>query len=280
MRPRGVLIVLACCVALTGCSGSGDNGRQSTGQNKSRPVDAMVDVGGRKLHLQCDGSGSPTVILEAGLTGDHRTWDGLFNKVASSTRVCAYDRANIDPSDPAPTPRSARDMVADLHTLLRKAHEDGPYLLVGFSFGGLISQLYASTYPDDTAGLVLVESNHPDEEDQFEAKLTKAQIAADHKDAESNPEGVDVFRSFKEVQAAPAVPDRPLVVVTAGQPAEWPPGWDAKVFDGLRAAEQKDLVSLSSHGTQLIARKSGHEVPLSEPDVVVKGIEIVLAKAR
>jgi pimeloyl-ACP methyl ester carboxylesterase len=171
-------------------------------------------------------------------------------------------------------------MVADLHTLLGKAHEDGPYVLVGFSFGGLISQLYASTYPDDTAGLVLVESNHPDEEDQFEAELTPAQIKRDRQEVNANPEGVDLYASFKQVQTAPDPPDRPLVVITAGKPEDWPPGWDAEVFNRLRAAQQKDLVGLTSDGTQLIAEKSGHDVPLSEPDVIVKGIEMVLAKAK
>jgi pimeloyl-ACP methyl ester carboxylesterase len=277
---RRVWILVASTVVLLGCSGSGGDGRDTEKVREAKPVDAMVDVGGRKLHLQCDGSGSPTVILEAGLTGDHRTWDTVFTKVVPSSRVCAYDRANIDPSEPAPTPRSASDMVDDLHTLLTKAHEDGPYVLVGFSFGGLITQLYASTYPDDVAGLVLVESNHPDEVEEFEAKQTKAQIAADREELEANDEGADVYRSFTEVQAAPPVPDRPLVVVTAGRPVEWPPGWDPRVFDRLRAAEQKDLVGLTSDGTQLIAEKSGHEVPLHEPDVVVKGIETVLAKAK
>jgi pimeloyl-ACP methyl ester carboxylesterase len=222
----------------------------------------------------------PSFSIEAGLTGDHRTWDEVFTKVVPTTRVCSYDRANIDPSDPAPTPRTARDMVADLHNLLAKAHEGGPYVLVGFSFGGLITQLYASTHPDDVAGLVLVESNHPDEVEQFEAKLTKAQIAADHDETDANDEGVDVYSSFAEVQAAARVPDRPLVVITAGRPEGWPPGWDPEVFDRLRAAQQKDLAGLTSHGTQLIARKSGHDVPLSEPGLVVEGIERVLSEVR
>jgi pimeloyl-ACP methyl ester carboxylesterase len=169
-------------------------------------------------------------------------------------------------------------MVSDLHALLKAANEDGPYLLVGFSFGGLISQLYASTFPKDVAGLVLVESNHPDEVEQFAKELTKDQIAEDRQAANANDEGADVFASFKEVQAAPAVPDRPLVVITAGKLEDWPPGWDAQVFNPLRAAQQRDLVGLVSDGTQIIAKQSGHDVPSSEPKIVVKGIETVLAK--
>jgi pimeloyl-ACP methyl ester carboxylesterase len=239
----------------------------------------MVDVGGRKLHLECDGSGSPTVILEAGLTGDHRTWDQILPEVASTTRVCAYDRANIDPSDQAPTPRTARDIVADLHALVGAGKLEGPYVLVGFSFGGLVSQLYASTFPDDIAGMVLVESNHPDEVDQFEAELTPAQITRDRQEANANPEGVDLYASFKQVQAAPGLPDRPLVVITAGKPEGWPPGWDAEVFNRLRADQQKDLVGRVSDGTQVIAKQSAHQIPASDPEIIVKGIKTVLAKA-
>ena len=270
-----LLTIVICSLVLLGCSG-GDKTRTEKGA--AAPFDGMVDIGGRKLHLQCDGSGSPTVILEAGLTGDHRTWDEVFTDVVPSTRVCSYDRANIDPSDPAPTPRTARDMVTDLHTLLTKAHEKGPYVLVGFSFGGLVTQLYASTHPDDVAGLVLVESNHPDEVEQFEAELTKAQIAADHRETDANDEGADVYSSFAEVQAARSIPDRPLVVITAGRPEAWPPGWDPEVFDRLRARQQKDLVGLTSHGTQLIAKNSGHDVPLSQPGLVVEAIERVLSE--
>ena len=273
---KRVAVAVASCVLLIGCGGSDDGPKAA---KSVQPVDAMVDIGGRKLHLECDGSGSPTVILEAGLTGDHRTWDQVLPEVAPTTRVCAYDRANIGPSDSAPTPRTVSDMVADLHALVGAGKLNPPYVLVGFSFGGLVSQLYASTHPDDIAGLVLVESNHPGEVEQFEAELTPAQIKADRQEVNANEEGVDLYTSFEQVQAAPGLPDVPLVVITSGKPGEWPPGWDAEVFDQLRAAQQKDLVGLVPDGTQLMAEQSGHEVPSSEPGIVVKGISAVLAKA-
>lgn len=272
---RRALAIFACSVVLAGCTGP-DGGDEETKTDK--PVDGMFDVDGRKMYLSCDGSGEPAVILEAGLEGNHKTWDKVVPGVASKTRVCAYDRANIDPSEPAPPPRTARDMVDDLHALLEAGEVKPPYVLVGFSFGGLVSQLYASTHPGDVAGMVLVESNHPDEVDEFEARLTNAQIEEDRRAADENAEGVDVFESFEQVQAARALPDRPLVVITAGVQDGWPPGWDAEVFNRLRAAQQKDLVSLVTDGTQVIARKSGHEVPQSEPEIVVTGIETVLAK--
>jgi len=146
--------------------------------------------------------------------------------VAAKSRVCAYDRANIGRSDTAPGKRTTSDMVADLRALLAAADEEPPYVLAGFSFGGLAVQQYAATYPDEVAGLVLVESNHPDEVEQFQAHLTPAQIAEDRAAVKSNPEGVDVYASFAEVRSAGPLPDVPLVVVTAGISAGWPPGWD------------------------------------------------------
>ncbi len=272
---RRALVIFACSVVLAGCAGS-DGADKTTKTDK--PVDGMFDVGGRQMYLSCDGSGGPTVILEAGLEGNHKTWDKVLPGVASTTRVCAYDRANIDPSEPTPPPRTARDMVDDLHTLLEAGEVKPPYVLVGFSFGGLVSQLYTSTHPGDVAGLVLVESNHPDEVEEFEAELTKAQIEEDRRSAEANAEGADVFETFEQVQAAPALPDVPLVVITAGVQEGWPPGWDAEVFNRLRAAQQTDLASLVTDGTQVIARKSGHDVPQGQPEIIVKGIETVLAK--
>jgi pimeloyl-ACP methyl ester carboxylesterase len=237
-----------------------------------------VDVGGRSLFIYCVGTGSPTVILEAGMTGDHRTWENVVPEI-TGTRVCAYDRANIAPSDPAPKPRDAKAAVADLHALLAAAHIDGPYVLVGFSMGGLISQLYAATYPADIKGLVLVASNHPDEDDVFDAHLTAAQIAADKADTMANPEGFDPFASFKEAQSAGPLPGVPLIVVSSGKtdPDTWPPDWDAAVFDKLSADLQNDLVNLVPGGRQVIATNSGHDIPRDQPELIVEAIKSVLS---
>ena len=118
------------------------------------------DIGGRRLLLRCTGHRSPTVVFEGGLTTD---WSALQNQVAPSTRVCSWDHPNgpWSRSDHAPTPRTARDFVADLHALLAVARVPGPYVLAGHSNGGLYTQLYASTHPRRVAGLVLIDAVHP-----------------------------------------------------------------------------------------------------------------------
>lgn len=240
-----------------------------------------IDVGGRTLCIECQGFGSPTVILEAGMTGDHRTWERVQPEIAQSTRVCAYDRANIAPSDPAPGPRTAADSVDDLQALLDAAEIKRPIILVGFSMGGIISQLYAATYPEEIAGLVLVESNHPDEWEQFTRHLTPGQIEADQAFSLDNPEEFDPYASFEETQAAGPLPEVPLVVVTApNATGEWPPDWDAELFDRLRAEQQADLASGTPGGVQVLAERSGHHVPSEQPQVIIDAVQTVLESVR
>jgi pimeloyl-ACP methyl ester carboxylesterase len=121
----------------------------------------LVDIGGRKLHAMCSGSGSPAVVLEAGASSFAIDWSLVQPDLAKTTRVCAYDRAGHGWSDPGSVATSAR-IVADLHALLGKMGEKPPYVLVGASAGGLYVRTYEHTYPGEVAGLVLVDPAHED----------------------------------------------------------------------------------------------------------------------
>ena len=126
----------------------------------------LVDVGGYKLHLYCVGTntdGRPTVILEQGLGGTSAAWARVQSQLAQSTRVCAYDRAGMGWSDSGSEPRDGEHIATELHTLLQNAGILGPYVLVGWSFGGLYVRIYAGKYPTEVSGIVLLDSSHPDQ---------------------------------------------------------------------------------------------------------------------
>jgi len=118
----------------------------------------LFDIGGRKLHLNCSGKGTPTVILIAGGGAYSIDWDLVQPKVAESTRVCSYDRAGLGWSDSGPADETVEQTIADLHALLRAAGEKGPYLLVGASIGGIYIQAYQYAFPEEVAGLVFTNS--------------------------------------------------------------------------------------------------------------------------
>ncbi len=121
----------------------------------------LYDVGGHRLHLDCTGSGSPTVVLISGLGGFSAGWARIAPPVAGSTRVCAYDRAGQGWSEDASAPQDGGAAASDLHTLLGRAGEDGPYVLVGHSIGGDYAMVYATRYPEQVAGMVLLDATSP-----------------------------------------------------------------------------------------------------------------------
>ena len=127
------------------------------------PPGRLVDVGGHRLHVLDMGKGHPTVVFEAGLPGSVLSWHRVQKELARVVRVVSYDRAGLGWSDPGPDPRTAERIVEDLRRLLVRAAMPGPYILVGHSFGGLTTRLFAARYPDDVAGLVLLDPVGPGE---------------------------------------------------------------------------------------------------------------------
>jgi len=121
----------------------------------------LIDVGGFKLHINCMGEGSPTVILEAMSGGASPYWGWVQPEIAKKTRVCSYDRAGFYWSESDSEPQSLARTVRNLHTLLENANISGPYVLVGHSIGGVYMRQFAADYPDDVVGVVLLDVGHP-----------------------------------------------------------------------------------------------------------------------
>jgi pimeloyl-ACP methyl ester carboxylesterase len=253
-------------------------------QTPSSPrSDALVDIGGRRLHVSCVGTGSPTVILEAGLGDSSETWRAVQPAVAGFTRVCSYDRAGKGTSDPDPRPafRTSRVIVEDLDRLLRAAPVSGPYVLVGHSLGGAHIRLYASRFPKDIVGMVLVDASH---EDQY-TRITSTGVSPPLPAPGENSERADMLASLDEVGKERWRADIPLVVVSHGRPiADALPNITTEQVTRIEAVWlelQRELASRSPQGRLVIAQKSGHYVQVDEPELVVQAIrEVVQAADR
>jgi pimeloyl-ACP methyl ester carboxylesterase len=126
------------------------------------PPGKLIDIGGRKLHINCTGSGSPVVVLEAGASAFAIDWSLVQPEIARTNRVCSYDRAGMGWSDPSKDVATAARIVRDLHALLSAAGEKPPYVLVGASVGGIYTRLFQIEHPEEVAGLVQVDPSSED----------------------------------------------------------------------------------------------------------------------
>ena len=150
-------------MALSAVGGGYETYRESTDRAAYPMPGRLIDVGGHKLHINCTGTGSPTVVLEPGLGEPSTAMAWIAPDVATTTRVCVYDRAGRGWSEPAAGPQEGVQVANDLHTLLERAGEPGPYVLAGHSAGGIYVLNFAHLYPEQVAGMVLLDSMHPEQ---------------------------------------------------------------------------------------------------------------------
>ena len=183
----------------------------------------LVDVGGHRLHLLESGSGDATIVFEAGLMSTVLSWSTLQRELTKSYRVVSYDRAGLGWSDPGPMPRTADRIVDELHTLLQQAGIAPPYLLVGHSFGGLTMPLFAARFPDETAGVVLVDPVVPAEWDppsEHGRKLIRIGAQVCRRAAMLSRVGLIRFVAFLLTTRAAKIAARLVRLISRGAPAE------------------------------------------------------------
>ncbi len=178
-------------------------------------ISGTFEANGHSLFITCVGTGSPTIVIEAGEGQLSDEMGQITPALAERGRVCSYDRANLGQSGPAPTPRTARDVVDDLHALLGAAAVPGPYLLIGHSAGGMFVQLYPRVYPDEVAG-VLITNPVPPCAEWMEKGFPEMSASEQTEEraylAGQRPETVDWCESSEQISTLPA-PSMPVEVL-------------------------------------------------------------------
>jgi pimeloyl-ACP methyl ester carboxylesterase len=246
------------------------------------PLGKRVDIGGRSLYLDCRGSGTPIVVLEAGSGSDSATWSTVHDELATTTRTCAYDRAGRGRSDARPR-HTLADAADDLDALLAIAGETGPRIVVGHSLGGAYARVFAANQRDDVVGLVLVDSFdadieaasiHPllgDLRDAYLARLDglRAHVSAvdglDWPTSEAQLAGASVAGLPVEVLVAPRYdPDLGEATNTA-------------VADAWRAAYESLSPGKVRH---TIAWGAGHVIQVDRPDLVIESVRRLVRASR
>lgn len=275
------------------------------------PPGQMVDVGGHRLHIDCQGSGSPTVVIEAGLGDWSTAWAAVQADVAKTTRVCTYDRAGMGWSEPGPLPRDAGQFAKELDALLRGAQVTGPYVLVGHSAGGLSVRVFAHAYPAQVAGVVLIDAMHPGQSKRKPGDLTAQTQAPTHTlplvaalarfgilRLLARPLGL-VASGTPHEAADYAMIVRPKLVQAwldenRGTPDSLAQAGAVTTFGNLPLivltagldqatgwqAWQDELASLSSNSQHLVAEQSDHNIELNQPDAAVAAIVRMVEQLR
>lgn len=301
-----VLAVAGLSIAQAPVAGATELSHQGTAR-AGRAVDVsrgdfagLVTIqGGRRLYLECHGRGSPTVVLEAGGGDTSDVWSfrppgsqqtPVQTAVARYTRVCAYDRpGTVSPSgrpsrsDPVPLPRSVAQIVGDLHALLGAAHVPEPYVLVGHSLGGLLSRLYAGTYPAQVAGFVSVDAAHEIFYEAFEALLTPDQYQVPGLE-------IDVVATATAMRLARVQqPLRPMPMIVLEHsrnakrfpnPFSFPTTYPLAALERAFQAAQDDLTELVPGARHRIAQRSGHNIHVEQPALVNLSIRQVVSDVR
>ena len=268
----------------------------------------LVDVGSHRLHCRCVGSGSMTIVIDAGLSGASYDWAHIQDALCTDAVVCTYDRAGYGWSDRASGPRTSQAIVADLHAMLRSVRVQPPYVLVGHSFGGINTRLYASTYPKDVAALVLIDALNTDvfpddarcghvgplfkalrytswigtprfampfliDAPDSELLRMRSKMLARSKTVHTVYSELASQTNWRTVRnSMKHLGHTPVLVISRGKYPSEPNHYEANWRKG-----QDALATAVSHNSRhVVAKNCGHDIQFEDPDLIVREIRSLL----
>ena len=289
---RTLAVLFAACWALASCV-----------RVSSPPSDQMVNIGSHRLQIHLEGTGTPTVVIDAGLADQLEKLSPLQERIARVTRVITYNRAGYGQSEPGPLPRHSGREAEELKALLEKASVPGPYVLVGHSLGALNMQVFASRYPEDVAGMVLLDppprsfilgQDYRDLGVMAEQMTAEWQAIADStaKSADAQEKAKSAFfqmiasehremfgETARLIGSVSTFGDTPLVVLAAGKPNP-AFGKVAEEFQRYWVEQSRALTDKSTHGKFILAEGASHYLYLDAPELVAESVLSVVREAR
>lgn len=316
-----ILLVVLACLSLPGNAydGSADLSQQNISEQDFAdreywmPPGQLISVGTHRLHLFCqgprqptEGRTDPTVVIDSGLGGFSLEWRKLQNTLAEQFHVCTYDRAGYGWSDPGPFPRTTKTIVTELRRLLANADIDPPYILAGHSFGGYNMMYFAKEFPENVAGLALIDSSHPEQVDWFPAvypelnqSRRKQRFVSIPRIPENYPQGLHELGfhlmntrkarralrfesmnfeiSAQQVLGMGELPQVPLAVLTRGERA-WPDTPEGETNETNWVRLQNNLARMVEGSTHVMASFSSHFIHLDQPLLVKEAIDEIAEK--
>jgi pimeloyl-ACP methyl ester carboxylesterase len=247
----------------------------------------FVDLGGYRLNVSEAGSGGPTVVFEAGLGEDLTTWNDVRPQVSQFTRTVTYDRAGLGRSDPSPNPRTVEELTVELHEMLHKGGIAAPYVLVGHSLGGAIIQLFSHDYPDEVAGLVLVDPEDGRILQRLQAALSAKEWASrkeqlDAMMAHATPtqraELNSVTTSGDALAGAFPLPKVPMVLLTGTLKDPSFPGNPTE--QDIKLQLHKEFLAKVPQAKHVLVPNSRHYIQNDAPQLVIEAVRTVVEQAR
>ncbi|MCM3164274.1 alpha/beta fold hydrolase [Metabacillus litoralis] len=235
----------------------------------------FIQINDFKLFAKLVGenTGKPTIVMDAGYGDYSKTWDSVISDLSLLTDVLIYDRAGLGKSESSSKPRTSIEMIKELREVVKGTKIKLPFILVGHSFGGVNARMYATEYPKDVCGLILVDSTPEDYRERFLPTMSNEFQEAYNKQFVHEGNYDEFMESLKQLKTLKRKINVPLIVLSAGKKAHY-----STKSQELWNEMQRDILEISTNGELVIAENSAHYIQNDEPEFLVNAVKRLLSR--